>query len=193
MSGSWVAGWVTGDIVTAAEFKKGVGAVYNQVLGAAAASIDTGVTLPTTYAHMRVVLIGRGDTAASTVGANLRLDNDSAGNYYAQRIRGNAATAVGTELLAQTSFAAGFLPAATATAGFAGALTIDLPGYATATFSKPVLCKASCPTATTTGALFADETEGIWASTSAINRVTMLTSAGNFVAGTQMTVYVWGS
>lgn len=194
MAGTWASGWVTNDIVTAAEFRKGVGAVADTTLGAATSSIDfTG--LPTSYAHLVVYVHGRGDTVAQSINVQMRFNNDSAASYYVQRVRGNGATASATESLAQTSMVTGFLPGASATSGLGGSIEIVVPGYAVTpgALSKGVHCSSSCPTGTATGTIFVDETAGFWNSGANINRITLTASSGNFVVGTRATAYVFGA
>lgn len=192
MSGSWLSGWVTGDVVTAAEFRKGAGMIADSTLGSAAASIDfTG--LPTSYAHLLVFLHGRGDTAAASVLASLRFNNDSAANYYFQRLFSSAATATAAESLAQTSMGVGALPAATAVVGFGGGVMIAIPGYSGTSFAKGVIAVNAAPLGTTTGTVVTDQRAGVWNSAVAINRITLLAGAGNFAVGTRATVYAFGS
>lgn len=191
-SNSWFNGWLPGDIPTAAEFKKGVGAIADTTLGGSAASIDlTG--LPTSYAHLLVAIVGRGDTAASNVNVSLRFNNDSAANYSMQHIQGNTTTPTAAESVGQTSILCGFMAAASATAGHPGSLFISLPGYSGTTFFKQALCQVGLSLALTTTNSFVSQRMGVWASTAAINRLTLLPVSGNFIAGTRMTVYAMGS
>jgi hypothetical protein len=192
MSGSWAAGWAVNDIVTAAEFKKGVGMVADSTLGAAAASIDfTG--LPTTYAHLMVFLHARGDTAATWMLASLRFNNDSGANYYQQRINGTAAAVSASESLAQTALPVGDIPAGSAPAGIGGSCVVFIPGYSTGSFSKGVSSVNAAPAGTATGTLATEVRSGFWNSGANINRITLTASAGNFAIGTRATVYAFGA
>lgn len=194
MSGSWAAGWAVNDIVTAAEFKKGAGCVADSTLAAAATSIDF-PSLPTTYAHMLVLLHGRGDTAAVSVGVRMRLNNDSSAIYYSQGVSAHGTLMAASESLAATSMSVGDLPAATASAGLGGSCAIWIPGYATVAgaLAKGVHSSNSAPTGTTTGTVFVEEWACTWASGAIVNRVTLLAAAGNFVIGTHASVYVFGA
>lgn len=109
MSGSWATGWATGDVVTAAEFAKGVGCIYDTTLGVGAASIDvTGIV--GSYAHLLIVAYVRSDTAASATGLLTRFNGDTGANYT------GAATSTATSVTSGSSTIGG-IPAATATSG----------------------------------------------------------------------------
>lgn len=192
MSGTWASGWVTGDIVTANEFRKGVGAIYDSTLSGAASSFDI-PGIVGGYAHLLIEVNGRGDTAASTINCNVRLNNDTAGNYYYQRLRGNGATASAAEGLAQTAYLAGFLPAASAPAGIGGSVRMRIPSYSSSALTKGLESASSTAVALSTGNLFVDQIMGVWNNAAAVTRVTVLASVGNFAIGTRLTVYAMGA
>lgn len=197
MSGTWASGWVTGDVVTAAEFKKGAGAILDSTAAGAQASWDSntilGGVLPTGYAHLEIVLQARGDTAAATANMYLRFNNDSAGNYDWQRDYGTASSATAAEGFAAAQIDMGFFPAASATASTAGDCRIWVPNYNGTTFHKNATSSWGSTGGTGTGTLFSGNNSGKWRSTSAITRIQILPSAGNFAAGTRITVYAYGA
>lgn len=191
-SGTWALGWVTGDVVTAAEYRKGVGALYDTTLGAAAASIDvTGIVA--SYAHLRVLVYARGDTAALSTGILLRINNDSTASYQTQQVYGGATTPSAAEGLAQTSISLGSMPAATAPANWFGASEIVIPHYAGSTNQKAVEASTGYRVGTGTGQGISMRSSGWWSSGGAINRLTLLPAAGNFAAGTRVTIYGMGA
>lgn len=193
-SASWLNGWLTGDVVTAAEFRKGAGCVYDTtVAGSVASSIDTLAVLPTTYAHMLVIIYGRGDTAATAANVLMRFNNDGAANYQSQTITTTNTTVTAAESLAASSLYVGGMPANTATGNYFSAQRILIPHYANAVNHKAIEVTAGFRTvATTTGGNSA-QSVGWWGSTSAINRIQIFPAAGNFAIGTRMSVYVMGS
>src|SRR6266496_3169169 len=192
MTGTWAAGLVTCDVVTAAEFKKGAGAIYNTTLGAAAASIDV-QSIVAGYASLLLVFNGRGDTAATSTTISMRLNNDSAANYYWQRLRGNGVTASAAESLAATSCRVGEMPAANAAAGLAGSTHIWLPNYAGAAQTVGIKSSSAYLAGLTTTLLFVDEITGVWNNSGAINRITLLPGAGNFATNSRLTIYALGA
>lgn len=187
MTNSWAAGWVNGDIPTAAEFAKGVGAIYNTTLGAPAASVDiTGII--DDYAHLLIVASLGSDTA-SNIGVNLRFNNDSAANYDRQYVAGNAASASALESFAVAAITVGNINSLIG----ASPVMVLVPNYAsTALGHKPALALSGLKTSTATAGMSIFATFGSWRSTAAINRVTLLAASGNFAAGSRVTIYGMG-
>jgi hypothetical protein len=194
-SASWANGWLPGDIMTAAEFKKGVGCIYDTTLGVAAASIDvTGIVA--TYAHLLLVSYLRGDTATATITVALRFNNDSGANYDAQSIANSAATTLAAgENIAATSgnIDRGVTPGGTAAASEFGAMATLIPAYAGTTGQKSAISMVAGRSGTTTGLISTMLCSTFWRSTAAINRITLLPSAGNFVAGSRLSIYALGA
>jgi hypothetical protein len=191
-SGTWPLGWATGDIETAAEFKKGIGCISDTTLGGSAANIDI-TSIVATYAHLLIVTYARGDTAAGSIAMNMRFNNDTAANYDHQRLTGGGATPTAVESFTQTSMPHYFMPANTAGANLFSAHISFIPNYAGSTNNKLSLSVASLKTGTGTGGMAVAITGGFWRSNAAINRITLLPGAGNFVAGTRVTIYGMGA
>lgn len=192
MSGTWASGWVAGDIVTAAEFKKGAGAIADNLLGASAANIDfTGI--PSGYAHLLVVGSARCDNAASQ-SLLLRFNNDSGANYDYELISASAASTAAAETFAATGMRICFIPGTGATAGYFSSFLCLIPNYAGTTSDKEVFSIHSNRTGTTTGTMFLGMQAAAWRTTAtAINRLTFLSAAGNLIAGSRITVYGMGA
>jgi hypothetical protein len=191
-SGTWPLGWATGDIETAAEFKKGIGAISDTTLGGSAANIDV-TSIVATYAHLLVVIYARGDTALTSTPLSLRFNNDSAANYDYQQLKGSAAAATASETFAQTAMVAGNMAANTAGANLFSAHIMFIPHYAGSANNKIALSIASLKTGTTTGLMTDNLVGGFWRSSAAINRITLLPAFGNFVTGTRATIYGMGA
>jgi hypothetical protein len=190
-SASWVNGWVTGDVVTAAEYRKSMGSIFDTTLGVAAATIDiTGIVA--TYAHLMIEFYLRGDTAATATPLNLRLNGVSTASYQYQQLSSSAAVTTSAEGLATTVITLGSIPAATATANYFGAGEILIPHYASGSNAKSVEANLGYRTGNLTGNGFTHRTSG-WGPTAAVNQVTLIPGAGNFLAGSRCTVYAMGS
>lgn len=173
---TWAGGWV---------------AIFDSTLGASAASIDiTGIA--STFAHLKLIIQARGDTAASNVDIRMRMNNDSSALYASQYVRGVAAAASAQESVSATSTIVGTIAAASATAGHSGVSEIVIPNYAGTTFFKNWTGYSGWTQAITTSNMADQSISGVWASTAAINRLTLLPGAGNFIAGTRCTVYGLG-
>ena len=192
MTGTWPSGWGVGDIETAAEFKKGIGAISDTTLGGSAANVDI-ASIVGTYAHLLVVVYARGDAASGAIGLNVRFNGDSAANYDWQKMEGTGATVTPSEAFAQTAISANNVPANTAGANLFGVSMGFLPHYAGSANNKAYLSIAAYKVGVTTGSMTDSLSGGFWRSNAAINRITLLPSSGNFVAGTRVTIYAMGA
>jgi hypothetical protein len=191
-NGSWSGAWDVGDTVPMTEYRKGVGAIFDSTLGSAQASFDLS-SIPSSYGALIIALYARGDTAASATGVNLRFNNDSAANYDFQTVAGSAATASSGETFASTSASIGNMPAATAVGNLFSDVDVVIPHYAGSTNNKVLFSMTARKTSTTTGTMQVSDISAFWRSNAAINRVTILPAAGNFVAGSRCTIYVAGA
>lgn len=193
-SASWANGWLTNDVVTASEFAKGIGAIYDTTLGSAAATIDvTGIVA--VYAHLMIEVYGRGDTAATATNLTMRFNNDSAANYDYQLTVVAGAVTSPAEVFGATSLYCGAIPANTAGANLLSQNRIEIAHYAGATNNKTALVQFGYKIGTTAAAsnVNVGAVGGFWRSSAAINRITLLPAAGNFVAGTRVTIYAMGA
>jgi hypothetical protein len=182
-TGTWALGWATGDVVSAAEFGKGVGCIYDTTLGAGAVSIDvTGIV--GLYAHLLVVAYPRSDTAATSTDIVLRFNADSGSNYGYSTTPGPVSTTSGSSLLLTSA-----MPAASATAGVFGAMCVVIPHYANTSNHKSACWMAGHGGGSNTIAPGA----GVWRNTAALNRITISAAAGNLIAGTRFSIYGMGA
>jgi hypothetical protein len=191
MSGTWASGWVTGNIVSAAEFKKGMGAIYDTTLSSSAATIDI-TSIISDYAHLRLYLYGRSDNATSFVSANLRLNNDSGTIYDHQLLRSVGATASAQELFGQTSAYIGDIPGSTAAVDSMGGIVVDIYKYTQAADHHIWTANNFVNVGQSTGQLATRWHGGTVRLLAAINRLTLVTS-GNFIGGTRVTLYALGA
>jgi hypothetical protein len=192
MTGTWATGWATGDIVTAAEFKKTAGAIFDSTLGASAANVDvTGISA--TYAHLMVSIYARGDVASTATAIGMQFNGDTAANYDFQMLQGSASVAAASETFAGTAANLGFASGNTAGANLFSSTEVFIPHYAGSTNNKQFVTIASVKTGTASGSMFVNVFGGGWRSTAAINRITFLPASGNFVTGTRVTVHALGA
>ncbi|MGH2962310.1 MAG: hypothetical protein ACRDL3_08975 [Solirubrobacterales bacterium] len=166
--------------------------IAETTLASDAASIDF-ISIAADWSHLMLATMGRSSQAASTLeSVNARFNNDGAANYDQQDIRGTGASATATEGLAGTSIAIGQVPAASAPANVFGPTLALIPSYAHATPQKAMVALGGLKWGTTTGTLRFRAAAGFWRSAAAINQITLLLSAGNFAAGTRVTLYGMG-
>jgi hypothetical protein len=192
VSGTWLSGWITGDIVTAAEFKKGTGAIYDSTLAATAASITIS-SIPAGYAHLELEVYARGDTASTSTSVQLRFNSDTGSNYDRQAMNASGTSPAASETLAGTSAQIGNISAASAPADAFGAVTAKIFHYAGTADHKVGLSQSTMKTSTSSSGLQIAHFGFHWRSTSAITSITLLPGAGNFDVGSRFTLYVKGA
>jgi hypothetical protein len=155
-------------------------------LGSPAASFDIS-SIDQGYTHLRLYLLGRGTNAATGVDPRLTFNNDSASNYDFQvtvyNTTASAAEGVGTAFIRL-----GSIPAANAPSDVAGHSVLDIPFYRSG-FHKTLSYTQQLKLASSTTNIFTDVGTGLWRSTSAINRITIALSAGNFDTNSRLIIY----
>jgi hypothetical protein len=149
----------------------------NITLGSAASSIVFG-SLPSSYRDLVIVFVGAGST---TLQGRIRLNGDTGANYSYMRVSGNGTAGSGANANFQTS---GFISAiAQATATGALQMNINIMDYSATDKNTSIISRAG-QAANGTEA-FANR----WANTAAVTSVTILTSTGNWAAGTTAAIY----
>jgi hypothetical protein len=150
----------------------------NITLGSAASSIVFG-SVPNSYRDLVIVFQGAGST---TLQGRIRLNGDSGSNYRYLRISGNGSTTstVRIDILESSGFISAIAQATTT-----GALqmNINIMDYSATNKHTTIISRAD-QAANGTEA-FANR----WANTAAVTSVTILTSTGNWAAGTTAALY----
>lgn len=161
--------------------------IYDTILGVATASIDiTGI--PQTFAHLEIIVAARSDTAALNTLLQLRFNGDTGANYYDQIGNVSNVTFGGAEDLGQNIGTVATIPAATATANCFGIIRLSVADYTNVARFKAWEATHSARWGTTTGLHNAGMHGGDWAAIAAITRITLLPAAGNFAAGSRVTL-----
>ena len=164
-----------------------VSVIARTVLGSDTASVDfTGI--PSTYENLMVTYLARGTGSNTWSRVHLRFNGDSGSNYqYGSGGRTGASFLAADGASGQAQMIVGLLTDASASAAYPAAGTLTVAGYARTVFNKVVSCvDVSSASTVHHGAIL---TGGLWASTAAVNQVTLLASLGNFVAGSVFTLY----
>lgn len=146
-------------------------------------------TIPGTYEELRITIApARGSTAALTVDLLLQANGDTGANYDSQRhfsYGGN--NAAGDEDPAATSARVGNIVGASAPAGSASIVEISIPGYARTVFHKQMRASGGHRYDTADAQIVT--AVGNWRDTAAITDLLLFLGAGDFVAGTVVTLY----
>lgn len=168
--------------------------IFDSTLGADAASFDV-QDIPQGYGHLLVHGQLRGTEAATQTQVTVRFNNDSGASQYDGQYRyvqGNNTVGVTANENA-TSMIVGIVASASGTANRAGAVRMLIPNYAGTTFHKDLKCETGYVRDTTVPAsIITTNGVGIWKSTAAITRLTVLPVANNWKAGSRLTVYGTG-
>lgn len=157
------------------------------VSGSSVATIDFS-SIPDTYTHLRLYIIARGTNASAQL-MNVRFNNDSGANYGMGRGQRSGPSAWAADGVASgTAANVGTAAGSGAAAGDAMVHFVDIPFYAGTTWNKVTLAMRG-------GGLFSSQpgigvVGGVWNSTAAINRITLLLAANNFDIGS--VVYLYG-
>lgn len=146
-------------------------------------------SIPQHYTHLQLVISGRGTQAATNVNVLLRFNNDSAGNYDWQIDQGSGATEAASEGVAQTSILAAGIAAASATAGLAGNSTLTVFNYTNTDLNTTVQWNGGVQIGTSSGNVFVTQGYGNWRNTAAVTRIDLVLSAGNWAAGSKISLY----
>ena len=165
-------------------------------LGAPAASISiTGI--PPTYAHLRLILRGRTDQAATSDTALVRPNNDTTAANYQDILAaiGHSAVLTTVENVGATAGFGPIVTAASAPAGYFGHTIFDIFDYADITFPRGVSYRTQYILAASTTNLVIATGGGQWLNTAdIISSLTLVPLAGsNFVTGTSSHLYGIGS
>jgi hypothetical protein len=146
-------------------------------------------SIPATYQHLYVVCSLRSDVAATSDTISFAFNNDTTdANYDRESLRANTNTASATEIL--LSRRNGSTAGASSPAGHTGVNEIFIANYAQTTLFKVARVSAVSWLARTTGGMIVQDGLVGWASTAAINRVTLAPVSGtHWAAGSTISVY----
>lgn len=149
----------------------------NITLGTAASSIVF-ASIPSTFRDLVVVFAGQGST---DIQARLRLNGITTAIYNSQRLSASFGSTTAQGLTGQTLSTLSEIAKARTTSALQ--LNINIMDYSTTDRHKTIINRAI--NAFTGSELVINR----WANTGAVNSVTILTSTGNWAAGTTAAIY----
>lgn len=178
------------DLTVPCVTSQGITLINEQVLGGTAATV-TFSSIPQTYHNLRMVVVSRCDLAANFSDVYLQFNGDTGSNYTRQYIVGNNVSPSANQTVSAAKV--GFLSSecSTGVTSYPATNTVDIPAYTGTTFFKTLLVASGMANGSSlSGNMFISATQGIWASTSAINAIVVgLTGSGNFIAGSVFDLY----
>ncbi|HET9159118.1 MAG TPA: hypothetical protein VFN88_00770 [Caulobacteraceae bacterium] len=146
-------------------------------------------SIPAIFRDLEVVVRGRSAQAVLGSDILMRFNNDSGTNYqYEQAAFSGTATAF-AQSTGQTSQKVSIFPGISAVTSYAGSATIRILDYRGTTFFKNTQIQSGGNYGTTTNTNQILLYQGLWLSTSAINRVDVFTASSNFVDGSIVSLY----
>jgi hypothetical protein len=145
-------------------------------------------SIAATYRDLRLVVRGRGTTAANSVAVTLQFNADTGAHYDYERLGASSTSAVAVQSLAQTSVGIGFIPAASAASGVGDAADATIHDYR-GSLQKSLKSLTGPKNNTTSGNISINIISGWWRDTSAITRVDVILAAGNFDTGSVVSLY----
>lgn len=163
--------------------------IQSVLVGAPVANVDF-QGIPSTYTHLRIIWEAASSVAALSTTLELQLNGVSGGGSYDRSMLFvRTAYSVGA-VNGATSIVAGELKGASATAGAASGGEILIPNYAQATLRKEAVCSGAGKVDLDGSGQYEPFFGGGEArSTSAVARVTLFPTLGNFIAGSQFSLY----
>ena len=151
-------------------------------------STHTFSSIPSTYKDLIIHVNARSTTSATNTEVRTRFNADSGSNYAHQRLNAANTGTTATAATSQTSSFLGFIAAGTAPAGAIGFCEALVSAY-TSTFNKSVFSLNPFRTSTTTSGQNDQTVMSTWIATATITSVEVFLAAGNFEAGSTITLY----
>jgi len=177
MIGNSIAGFLGDGVIAATASFESIATAT----GTGASATITFSSIPSTYLHLQLRILGRSGSATNGVVTYLRFNGDAGNNYAYHLLTGDGTTAAGTGVATTSTARFGIVPGSPATAGIMGVAVVDIIDYASTSKYK------------TTKSFFGQDqngtgniyiSSGLWQSTSAVNSITIETSTNWTTAST---------
>lgn len=149
--------------------------------------------LPQSFSMLEMSFVGRTDNAVTVQGCNMQVGTgnpDTGSNYSSQHVQAAAAVVAASEYVNGTSLVTGAVPGASSPAGAVGMMFFQFLDYATWGLRKPILQLTGRNETASSGGIGIRHLAGFWFGTTPIDTIKLYPGAGNFVAGSSLTV--WG-
>lgn len=161
--------------------------ISSTILAADAASISF-AAIPLTYKALRAVMQLRGTTGATNVDFGVRCNGDSGANYNYQIIHAFQSGTAFAQVVGDTYARLASIAASAATAGYASAVTLDMPFYNSA-WHKQGISKFFSSLGTGGFTQGVGEYGFQWNNAAPITDLQFLPTAGNLAAGSSIALY----
>lgn len=166
-----------------------VARIYDSTLPSPTANFDV-TSIPATFSHLILLATLRCDGTGTGLSVFMNFNGDTGANYSLQQTYSNGSSALAAQAEAQSALLAMTCAAVSAPSGSASSETMFIQNYAGTTFHKSMTCLDYNRRATGSTGQYMEINGGTWASTAAINRITIKPDlSSNFVTGCRFSVY----
>lgn len=143
------------------------------------------------WAHLFILIYGRGQQASLSVDFSLRFNGDTGTNYDDQVLQGVGTTVSSGDVVTTASPRCGLIPGSTAVANAFGVAFIYLPFYTNSTNYKTGLTWCGAKWGTSAGLMATRNCAFFWRNIAAINSINLRVPAATttFATGTRATLY----
>lgn len=155
-------------------------------LSASATEIDI-TSIPAGYNALELWAYLRGTAAAAAVSARVQFNGDTAANYDVERFVADGSTVTGASAASATSLTIISAAGNTAPSNEFAPVVAQIPFYANTTGNKPCISQGGLRYAA--AGLNLEQFFGAWVDTSAINRIRIFPSSGNWATGCRYVLY----
>lgn len=164
--------------------------LYDNILGADTANFDI-TSIPSTYAHLKLIMYLRDDSAVTAItNVLIRFNNDSAANYDTEVLFGSSNVPSAAESLGSTSSSVGLCVGGGVPANIFASNSLEIPYYANTANQKIIHGLSNGKASTSSAGVTMKTGVSYWRSTAAINQITMFPGSGsNFKVGSRATLY----
>lgn len=142
-------------------------------------------SIPSTYKHLQIRLMGSSSGTGGVENPWLRFNNDSTTLYSAHRLYGDGSSAAADAFTTAAQIRAGFVNDSS-NADILGVAVIDILEYANTNINKTVRILSGVDR---NGSGFATFSSGNWRSTTAINRIDLIVNGLNWTTDSRFSLY----
>lgn len=172
-------------------FNSGVTVVLaDEVLTGLASSIDL-VDINQDFRHLELHTALRSNSGSGVNGGTIRFNGDAGANYDVQTLDGNGTGVGAVQLFAQDGAIGNVLVPGAGSATLFGTAVCWVPDYTDTAMDKVVFSQAAEKHGTASGNMFTRQGVGYWRSAAAINQISIVAQAGQFVAGSRITLVAY--
>lgn len=160
--------------------------IATTTVGAGGAASITFSSIPSTYKHLQLRILGRG-SAGSFPNTAIQLNGDTGANYRVHYLGADgASTFAGDFGASQTSANTGWLAGSSQAVNVFGVSIVDILDYSETTKNKTIRAIGGCDN---NGSGLVGLWSGLWLNTGAVSSIVMSPAGGSWVQYSQIALY----